>query len=268
MARQILYLSHGGGPLPLLQDPDHQELTQTLQDLGKTLSRPKAILVVSAHWESSTPRITAGPRPELIYDYSGFPLESYHLSYPAPGSPELAKEISKRLESAGFHPQLDSSRGFDHGLFVPLMLMFPEAEIPALQLSLLSSLDAKEHLALGAALRDLPAEDLLVVGSGFSFHNMRAFFQPSPGGRDTQNLAFEAWLQETLGDPGLLEAERQDRLLQWERAPAARYCHPREEHLLPLHVCYGMAQRAADSTISLSVLKKDASMFLWNLEEG
>ncbi|WP_404419259.1 DODA-type extradiol aromatic ring-opening family dioxygenase [Marinospirillum sp.] len=263
----ILYISHGGGPLPLLGDPGHREMVEHLTRIAGELRQPSAILVVSAHWEEQVPTVTSGAQPSLIYDYSGFPPESYAIEYPCPGHPELAQQIHAALEQAGISARLDTQRGFDHGLFVPLKLMYPKADIPCVQLSLVSSLDASNHLAMGRALRALNHENLLVIGSGFSFHNMQAFFAPSTAETEARNQAFEEWLEKTCCDPDITEAERNERLLHWEQAPAARFCHPREEHLLPLHVCYGLAGAASETHLSATILGKQSGMFYWRLSD-
>lgn len=227
----VLFISHGGGPLPLLGDPGHAEMVATLTELAGDLRKPAAILVISAHWEQQQPSITAAARPGLIYDYSGFPPAAYEITYPCPGESALAARIHRVLEQAGISSRLDDQRGFDHGVFVPLKLMYPDAEIPCVQLSLVNSLDAATHLAIGRALRALDYSNLLVIGSGFSFHNMRAFFAPDTPEIRARNEAFETWLEQTCTDPELSEAERTSRLVNWEDAPHARFCHPREEHL-------------------------------------
>jgi aromatic ring-opening dioxygenase catalytic subunit (LigB family) len=158
--------------------------------------------------------------------------------------------------------QIDSRRGFDHGVFIPLKLMYPQADIPSLQLSLLRGLDPAAHIALGKALRELMGENILVVGSGFSFHNLGAFFRPGSSGPDPANEAFQDWLIEVCAGP-LSQSEREQRLIEWEKAPAARYCHPREEHLLPLHVCQGMAGRPARVVFDGRILGKRGVAFLW-----
>ncbi|MBS98108.1 MAG: dioxygenase [Oceanospirillaceae bacterium] len=260
----ILYLSHGGGPRPLLGDPDHAEMVAQFQALARELPKPSAILLISAHWEESVPTITAGVNPGLIYDYYGFPPESYEIQYPAPGEPELAHQLAQCLKDAGMPAHLDHQRGFDHGMFVPLKVMYPDADIPVVQLSLINDLSAANHLALGQALQALKYENLLVIGSGFSFHNMRAFYAPETGEIRASNLAFEQWLQETLTTSEVGEEERARRLESWERAPAARFCHPREEHLLPLHVCYGLAGRPCDDHLSARILGKQSGTFVWH----
>lgn len=262
-SNRILFVSHGGGPLPLLGDPAHQELVSSLKQLAVMLKKPSAIVVISAHWEAKRPTLTSGASPELIYDYFGFPEESYDIEYPTPGQPELAREIAVRLNDKGIDAVLDAQRGFDHGLFVPLKIMFPDADIPCVQLSLVSSLDPDEHIRIGEALADLPDENLLFLGSGFSFHNMRAFFAPPSDESRSLNTSFEQWLFETCSSHNLDESQRRRRLVEWEAAPGARYCHPREEHLLPLHVCYGVAGRPASKVLAFEVLGKRASACLW-----
>ncbi len=264
--RHILYLSHGGGPLPLLQDPGHTELVATLQRIAAELPRPDAILVISAHWENDVATVTAGAQPRLIYDYSGFPPESYAIEYPCPGAPALAQQVHRALTEHGVTARLDAGRGFDHGLFVPLKLMYPEADIPCVQLSLLHSLDAADHLAMGRALRHVAWDNLLVIGSGFSFHNMRAFHQADFNNADVKNAAFDAWLNAVVSDGTISEAVREQQLLNWDGAAHARFCHPREEHLLPLHVCYAAAGKRCDASFKLNILKKKASMFYWSVE--
>lgn len=260
---EILFVSHGGGPLPLLGDPGHGEMVDCLQNISRRLRRPSAILVVSAHWEERVPTITAGANPSLIYDYYGFPQESYSIQYPCPGDPGLAQEVHGALTRAGITSALDESRGFDHGLFVPLKLLFPQADIPCIQLSLNSNLDAAQHLAVGAALQGIERENLLVIGSGFSFHNMRAFFAAETAESEKLNESFEQWLHETCTSTAISEPERVQRFIHWDRAPGARFCHPREEHLLPLHVCYGLASRPSTEAFTLHILNKRASMYLW-----
>jgi aromatic ring-opening dioxygenase catalytic subunit (LigB family) len=260
---QILFLSHGGGPLPLLGDRRHDEMVACLRRMAGRLTRPSAILVISAHWEEAVPTITAAPRPSLIHDYDGFPAEAYRISYPCPGDPVLAESIRELLAESLPAVRLDPIRGFDHGLFVPLKILFPEADIPCLQLSLTRDLDPAAHLRLGRALRGLADPNLLVIGSGFSFHNVQAFFSAATAEQERLNWAFEAWLQETCASPLLSTQAREQRLIAWEQVPGARYCHPREEHLLPLHVCCGLAGAACDEAYELTILDRKTSMFLW-----
>jgi 4,5-DOPA dioxygenase extradiol len=259
----VLYLSHGGGPLPLLGDKCHQNLINFFREVTPTLGIPKAIVVISAHWEENKPTITSGEFPALIYDYYGFSMESYEIKYPAPSSPELVNKIFKLLGSVGIEAKLDAQRGFDHGLFVPLKLMYPEANIPCVQLSLVSSLNAEEHIDIGIALMDLRKENVLIIGSGFSFHNTKEFFSPSTAESQAKNMAFEQWLIDTCSNNQYSEEIRKQRLINWASAPAARYCHPREEHLLPLHVCYGAASAVAKKVFEMEIMGKMASAYLW-----
>ena len=258
---RILYVPHGGGPLPLLGDPGHEKLIAFLQGMGGQLGKPEAILVISAHWEELMPVLTGSEQPDLIYDYGGFPPESYQIQYPAPGHPALAAEIATLLDTFLMPALLDADRGFDHGMFVPLKLMFPNADIPCIQLSLLNNLDAASHIALGKVLAPLKKKNILILGSGMSFHNIRAFFQPELV-REEDNLSFEDWLQLTCSGE-LDEAEREQRLANWKLAPAALAAHPRPEHLLPLHVCYGIAGKKAETVFSDEVMGRRVSGFLW-----
>jgi aromatic ring-opening dioxygenase catalytic subunit (LigB family) len=234
-----------------------------LKQIPMSLVVPSAILVISAHWESPVPTITGGLAPSLFYDYYGFPEEAYRIVYPAPGEPQLARRIHQLLQDQAITAGLDDRRGFDHGLFIPLKIMYPEAAIPCIQLSLLTSLRPDEHIRLGKALRQLRRENLLIIGSGFSFHNLEAFFQPPTEETRAANEAFEKWLFDTFSDKGLREEERERRLLDWDLAPGARFCHPREEHLLPLHVCYGIAGCAASRIYGMEIMGKKASAYIW-----
>lgn len=261
---RVLCIPHGGGPMPVLGEPSHASLIEFLTGAEGIVGRPSAIVLVSAHWECPQPTITSGAHPGLIYDYGGFPPETYELQYPAPGAPHLAERTAGLLRAGGFTPQLDDQRGFDHGMFIPLMLMVPDASIPVVQLSLMSSLDPAAHLAMGAALAELADDDVLILGSGFTFHNMGAFFAPEPPGGDTENEAFEAWLTETCTDPAIDTDERHRRLTAWADAPGARWCHPREEHLLPLHVCAGAGAGSATKVFDGTVLGKRASGYAWS----
>ncbi|MCB1800568.1 MAG: dioxygenase [Gammaproteobacteria bacterium] len=260
---KALFLSHGGGPLPLLADPGHQEMIACLQQIASTIARPDALLVVSAHWEAQRPTLTAGQHPELIYDYYGFPEASYQIQYPCAGEPSLAADVQRRLAGAGIDAGLDETRGFDHGLFVPLKIMYPDADIPCVQLSLVNTLNPALHIDMGRALADLAQRKVLVIGSGFSFHNLGAFFAADTAESQQQNLAFEAWLAETCGNGDISEQERTRRLIHWPDAPGSRYCHPREEHLLPLHVCYGVARAPSRERFDLTIMNKACSMYLW-----
>ena len=259
----VLFIPHGGGPLPLLGNSQHAELVSFLEGLGPSLVKPAAIVVISAHWEAAVPTLTASASPSLIYDYTGFPEAAYRIRYPAPGAPELASQIRQLLEDGGIRAELDDERGFDHGVYVPLKLIYPNAGIPCVQLSLVHGLEPELHIRIGECLSTLRQQGILVLGSGFSFHNMRAFSLRGNAAPDPMNAGFEDWLEETCTRPDLTEKQRRARLIDWAAAPHARYCHPREEHLLPLHICYGAAGPAAARAFRLRVLGKQTSAFLW-----
>ena len=259
----VLYLPHGGGPLPLLGDPAHAELVAFLSGIGPQLPRPDAIVLVSAHWEASVPTLTGSPAPGVMHDYGGFPPAAYAIAYDAPGEPQLAADIQRRLGLAGTTAGVDPDRAFDHGMFVPLTLMFPAADIPCVQLSLVDGLDPETHLSLGEQLGELRGDNVMVIGSGFSFHNMGAFFANDPASARGAD-AFDEWLVDTTTGTTFSPTQRRARLGDWEAAPEARFCHPREEHLLPLHVCSGAAGHgAAELVFNAPVLGHRVSGLLW-----
>jgi aromatic ring-opening dioxygenase catalytic subunit (LigB family) len=199
-------------------------------------ARPSALLVVSAHWEARRPTVLAAPHPGLLFDYYGFPPHTYEITYPAPGAPPLAARVRALLSAAGIDCDEELERGYDHGIFVPLKVSFPDADIPILQLSLQSGLDPSRHIAIGRALAVLRDDNVLVIGSGLSFHNLSAL--ASPAAREPA-AQFDRWLTQTTC--AMAGAERDARLSHWALAPFARLCHPREEHLLPLMVAVGAA---------------------------
>jgi 4,5-DOPA dioxygenase extradiol len=262
---QIIYFSHGGGPLPILGDASHKAMVEFMTWLPSQLTKPDAILVISAHWEEKVATLLGAQNPAMFYDYYGFPDEAYEITYPAPGSPEHANRIAELLKENNIPIHIDPERGFDHGLFIPLKLMYPQADIPSLQLSLLRGLDPSAHIALGNALRGLLKENVLVIGSGFSFHNLRAFSWEGIETPDPANDLFQDWLIESCAGP-ISQSERRKRLVEWEKAPSARYCHPREEHLLPLHVCLGMGNKPAKVIFDDRILGKRSVAFLWRGE--
>jgi aromatic ring-opening dioxygenase catalytic subunit (LigB family) len=232
------FISHGGGPWPWMQDQagGYSQLASSLQAMPATLpAPPKAILMVSAHWEEARFTVQATPHPGMIYDYSGFPAHTYEIQYPAPGAPAVASRVHALLEQAGIDAAQDTQRGFDHGTYSPLAVMYPQANIPVLQLSLKQGLDPEAHLAAGRALRPLRDEGILIVGSGLSFHNLREL---GPSGQ-APSAAFDAWLESSVVQAS--PQEREENLRAWATAPAARQAHPREEHLLPLMVAVGAA---------------------------
>jgi len=197
--------------------------------------RPTAILVISGHWEEPRPTVNGGAAPPLLFDYSGFPAHTYALTWPACGAPKLAARVEALLGTAGIDSGSDGTRGWDHGVFVPMKVMLPKADIPLVQLSLQRGLDPKAHLAIGRALRPLRAEGVLILGSGQTYHNMRGIM----GGRspDLDAEAFDEWLRAAMADP----ETRDDALTAWEQAPGAREAQPHEDHLLPLMVAAGAA---------------------------
>ncbi|MBT7069388.1 MAG: dioxygenase [Anaerolineae bacterium] len=258
----IIYLSHGGGPLPILGDRGHQAMVDFMTWLPSQLRKPDAILVISAHWEESVATLVGANNPPLYYDYYGFPSEAYEITYPASGHPALVERVAALLEKNNISSRIDMERGFDHGTFIPLKLMYPKADIPVIQLSLLRGLDSAAHIALGDALDELLQENILIIGSGTSFHNLNAFFGSKPDAPDPGNDAFQNWLIKTC-TASLSQEEREEHLIAWEKAPAARYCHPREEHLLPLHVCIGMAKTPAKVVFDDQILGKRSVAFVW-----
>lgn len=238
-----LFLPHGGGPC-FFMDWDPPDFWNHLGDGLRALpgllpAPPRALLVVSAHWETPLPTVTSGIRPPLIYDYGGFPPHTYRLQWPAPGDPALAQRVQELLAGAGIASAADPQRGYDHGVFVPLLLAYPQAQIPTVQLSLRGSLDAAEHLAIGRALAPLRDEGVLILGSGFSYHNLRAMIGGAVPDVAGSSKRFDDWLTAAVETPE--PAERERLLAGWARAPDARACHPREEHLIPLMVAAGAA---------------------------
>jgi aromatic ring-opening dioxygenase catalytic subunit (LigB family) len=238
-----LFISHGGGPCfsmppqPPLPPNAWDRLGAYLRGLDQSLGeRPKAVLVISGHWEEARPTVNTATNPPLLFDYYGFPENTYHLSYPAPGSPAVAAQVRELLQAAGFTPATDSQRGLDHGVFVPFMLIYPEADIPIVQLSLEASLDPARHIAMGQALAPLRQAGVLIVGSGNSYHNLRMMWQ-SRGDRASE--LFDTWLTNAAAERE--PAKRNQLLVGWQEAPHARDCHPREEHLIPLMVAAGAA---------------------------
>ena len=258
------FIPHGGGPCFFMDwnPPDAWDhMADFLKNLSKTLpAQPRAIIVVSAHWLESSVSVTSGSNPELIYDYYGFPKHTYELKYPAPGSPELAKEVVELLGQSHIPAKQHADRGFDHGMFIPMMLMFPEANIPVIQLSLNSNLDPQAHLALGQALESLRNQGILIIGSGMSFHNMRGYGDPRFGPISDE---FDHWLTNAVEST---PAHRQQLLAQWATAPAARLCHPpqQEEHLLPLMVVAGAASHESGKKVfSDRVMETTLSAFVF-----
>ena len=235
-----IFLSHGGGPCfwmtfpPPLGAHAFDHLKAYLAGLLDGLpARPKAIVVISGHWEELLPTVSTAAAPPMLFDYYGFPEHTYQLSYPAPGAPDLAEKVRALIAGAGIDVATDSQRGFDHGVFVPFLIVDPQARIPVVMLSLQQNLDPAFHIAVGRAIAPLRDDGVLIVGSGNSFHNLRAIYD----GRAGPSAAFDAWLNEAIS--GTDAEQRNTSLEQWAKAPHARDCHPREEHLLPLMVVAG-----------------------------
>ena len=235
-----VYVPHGGGPFSYVEmglpGSEVDALVRYWKEVGAPSGpKPKALLVISAHWEENAPTVMTSPRPPMLYDYYGFPPASYQIQWPAPGDPALAARIGNLLRDRGFTTATDPERGFDHGTFVPLGRSFPNADVPTVQLSLKKSLDPAEHLAIGEALAPLRDEGIYIIGSGMSYHNMRGF-RSSNANADAKR--FDDWLQAVVQKP---REDRNADLIRWQEAPAARAVHPREEHLLPLMVIAGAA---------------------------
>ncbi|TFW27302.1 DODA-type extradiol aromatic ring-opening family dioxygenase [Massilia horti] len=234
------FVSHGGGPWPWMKDsvgPAYDKLEASLVDIKRQIGvRPRAVLCVTGHWETRDFLVSSSAAPGMIYDYGGFPPHTYQIQYPAPGDPALAARVAELLGAAGMTAGTDPQRGLDHGTFSMLYPIYPEADMPVVQMSIRHDLDPAVHMAAGRALASLREEGVLIVGSGLSYHNLRQF---GPGGR-VASQQFDAWLQHVLLD--LPPAERKDALLNWSAAPSARVAHPHEDHLLPLMVALGAAE--------------------------
>jgi 4,5-DOPA dioxygenase extradiol len=236
MTLPTLFLSHGS-PMHAVEPG---AAGRAWEALGRTLPRPRAVLMVSAHWETAVPMLTGNPKPQTIHDFGGFPKELYAISYAAPGDSALAARAVALLKSAGITAGVDGCRGLDHGAWVPLLWMYPGHDVPVIQLSVQPELGTARHVALGRALAPLAAEGVLIVGSGHTTHNLRDWManlrrgEPMPYAQ-----AFAGWLAERLAahDTDALVAYR-------ERAPEAARAHPTEEHFLPLFVAWGAAGEA------------------------
>jgi len=236
--------------MPLLNKGS--KLSTHLASLGPGVGlKPSAIVVFSAHWEESAIKITSGARHDLLFDYGGFPKETYEYKYPAPGDPKLANDILDLLTKASIPAELEPSRGWDHGVFVPLMLMFPAADVPVVSVSLNANLDPAYHAKIGASLSSLRDRGVLLLGSGYTFHNMREFFKPTPDAINASR-SFDTWLRTTMQTKE--EATRRAAVAKWKEAPGGVICHPREEHLIPLFVISG-----AGGDIAAKVIYEDQS---------
>jgi aromatic ring-opening dioxygenase catalytic subunit (LigB family) len=232
------FISHGDGPWPWMEDWRamfanlEASFVRMVRDLPEP---PRAILMISGHWEDAVFAVMSGATPPMVYDYHGFPPHTFQIRYKAPGAPDLAQKAAALIAAAGLPVRLDAARGFDHGCFVPAYVMYPDASVPVFQISLRHGYSPAEHFALGRALAPLRDEGVLIIGSGLSYHNLRLF---GPAAR-VPSEAFDAWLAETMAAP---PAQRTDRLIHWEQAPHARTCHAQEDHFVPLFAALGAAE--------------------------
>lgn len=233
----VFYLSHGGGPWPWMEErrESHADLAQCLAQIPRQLPQtPTAILMVSAHWESTGPLLVQGhAQPPMVYDYYNFPAHTYTIQYPASGQPKLAQQVQQLLEDAGLRADIDMERGLDHGTFVAAFAMYPNADIPIVQLSIDANYDPTQHLQIGNALRRLREQGVLIIGSGASYHNLRLM---GPDGA-APSVAFDRWLENALLDTNY--GQRAKHMKNWAAAPGARIAHAREDHLVPLFVAVG-----------------------------
>lgn len=251
----IYYLSHGGGPWPWMEQrrEAHADLARSLKQIPSELPHPpSAILMISAHWESQGEfLVQSHPKPPMVYDYYNFPAHTYEVVYPAAGQPELAQQVQQLLQTTGISASLDAERGFDHGAFVTAFVMYPEANIPIVQLSIDANYDPAQHLALGAVLKPLREQGVLIVGSGASYHNLRMM---GPEGA-VPSVEFDDWLEAALLNT--TQVERTTHMKNWEQAPSARIVHAREDHLVPLFVVVGAS--SDDDTVSRILSTTSAS---------
>jgi 4,5-DOPA dioxygenase extradiol len=251
-----VFISHGS-PMHALQPGAAGEAWKAL---ARRLPRPKAIVIASAHWETNLPMLTGSEKPETVHDFTNFPEPLYRLRYPAPGAPELARRAQALLKDAGFTAGIDGCRGLDHGAWSPLLYMYPEADVPVVQISIQPALGPRHHVELGRAVRPLTKEDVLLIGSGHMTHNLRDWSRgqgaPAPYARE-----FQAWVFEKLKERDVESlVDYRSRSLHGARA------HPTDEHFLPLFFALGAApdrakpERVYDA-IDSGVLAMDAYVF-------
>ena len=265
-----LFVSHGS-PMHAI---DAGRAGDVWTELGRTLPRPLAVLIASAHWETELPVLSTSRQPETIHDFGGFPPELYQIRYPAPGAPDVAERAIELLQANGLSVTANASRGLDHGAWVPLRRMFPKADVPVAQVSIQPSLDAAHHLRLGTAVAPLASAGVLVIGSGHITHNLRDWMGKvrvrnsravADGAADDYVTEFREWMADTLRD------DDRTRLVRWrELAPHAARAHPTPEHLMPLFVAFGAARGADDQAphverldagVDSGVLAMDAYVF-------
>lgn len=237
----VYFIPHGGGPFPLFNDPKQQDVIRFLKRLGQTIigeRSPKRIVIFSAHYEAKPIEIQMNSTSELLYDYRGFPKEAYQIKYPAQSDRLYVQNLHDRLNQLGIPIQLNTQRGWDHGIFVPLKLMFPQANIPIVSISLHDSLDPSYHLELGKKLSEFHEEGTVYIGSGSSFHNLKLIMEGDPS-KGSYAVRFNRWLSDRLVDRP--DAEIWDSLCHWRSGSSAEFAHPRAEHLIPIHICQGLA---------------------------
>ncbi|NOX40967.1 MAG: dioxygenase [Alphaproteobacteria bacterium] len=250
------FIPHGGGPCFFMDwiPPDTwNHMRVFLSGLIANLDeKPREILLITAHWETPDITLSTNLAPNLLFDYYNFPPHTYELTWPAPGAPKLAERAAELLIKSGIETKFDQTRGFDHGVFVPMKLALPEADIPLAMMSLRQYLDPAHHLAAGAALAPLRAEGVLIIGSGLSYHNLAAF---SADVENPEADKFDAWLTTTIEGP---TDDRAKALAAWAAAPGARASHPREDHLAPIFVAAGAAQTDPGQRVYHEILMGNA----------
>lgn len=255
---KTIFIPHGGGPLPLIDEENNKDLITFLRTY-KNLT-PKAIIIFSAHYETNGIDVIYDNKDELVFDYNGFPKETYQYTYNPPKNISLGKEIFNTLQNKGYNVT-SSQRGFDHGVFVPLMLMFEKANIPVIQISLNKNLKSKYHIELGEALSFLKEKDVLIIGSGYSFHNLREFF--TGNSEDIKNDQFHDELIQIL-TKDQNEEQRKNQLINWKNIPHSNYVHPRVEHFIPLLITYGINKEKGTIVLDKKLLNKRTIAVEWN----
>jgi aromatic ring-opening dioxygenase catalytic subunit (LigB family) len=246
------FLSHGGGPWSYIDTVRHQyAITEAaFQAIPQSLpSKPRAVLMISGHWEERIFTVSSAEQPPMVYDYHGFPQHTYHIQYKAPGSPTLAKHVRELLQHAGIPCAENTHHGFDHGTFVPMSLMYPAADVPVVLLSMKANYDVDDHIAVGLALQSLRDEGVLIIGSGLSYHDMRGFGQ---AGAMHISVEFENYLHDAISSADAIS--RLEKLRQWRDAPSARAAHPQEDHLIPLMVVAGAAGQDIGARLALDTV--------------
>lgn len=256
---KTLYLPHGGGPLPLIDQKTYNNMNNFIKNIGNSY-KPEVIIIFSAHLETKEVTVIYNHDEALLFDYFGFPEETYNYKYNPPKDLILGKKIIKELNNSGIKTT-SSKRGFDHGVFIPLMIMYPKESIPVIQISLKRGLDELFHINLGKALSFLKNEKILFLGSGFSFHNIRSFFANNK--IDEKNNQFHDWLINVISSDKITEDDRVQMLVDWKKAPNSSYVHPTVEHLIPLHICYGINQRSGKIVFNEEISNKKTIGVLW-----